>query len=260
MILVVVDSHSGWIEAIPTNSASAATTVELLRSIFARFGLPSCLVSDNGTSFTGAEFQEFVKGNCIRHIRTAPYKPQSNGLAERAVRAVKDGLKRVTQGTLTARLSRWLHLHRKVPSGQRNRSPAELLLSYSPKMRLDLATMKVPELKPSRSSSFQVGDEVLCRNFGAGKRWLAGKVVNLEGNRMAKVKTALGLLRRHHDQLRRLYGGSPTDTEVRQEFASDDWLDVEQTRPQPQVETQETSCPQPGRPQRSRRPPSRIDL
>ncbi|XP_037505210.2 uncharacterized protein K02A2.6-like [Rhipicephalus sanguineus] len=81
MILVVVDSYSGWIEAVPTQTATSAATIEILRDIFARFGLPTCLVSDNGTSFCSAEFREFVIQNGIRHFRTAPFHPQSNGLA-----------------------------------------------------------------------------------------------------------------------------------------------------------------------------------
>ena len=102
MILVVVDSYSGWIEAVHTQTATSAATTEILRDIFARFRLPTCLVSDNGTSFCSAEFREFVIQNGIRHFRTAPFHPQSNGLAERALRAVKDGLKRQTGGTLVA--------------------------------------------------------------------------------------------------------------------------------------------------------------
>lgn len=71
MVLVVVDSYSGWIEAVATNRATTAATIEILRSIFGRFGLPNCLVSDNGSAFVSAEFEEFITKNAIRHIRTA---------------------------------------------------------------------------------------------------------------------------------------------------------------------------------------------
>ncbi|XP_037515518.1 uncharacterized protein K02A2.6-like [Rhipicephalus sanguineus] len=97
MILVIVDSHSGWVEAIPTPSATTAATVEESRTVFARFGLPVYLVTDNGTSFTGVEFQDCAKKWHTTHSYSI-YKPQSNGLAERAVRSVKEGLKRMTGG------------------------------------------------------------------------------------------------------------------------------------------------------------------
>ena len=38
--------------------------------------------------------------NGIRHIQTAPYHPSSNGMAERAVQVVKQGIKKQSRGTL----------------------------------------------------------------------------------------------------------------------------------------------------------------
>ena len=48
MFLVLVDSHSRWLEVEPMQSTTAEKTAEALRSLFARYGLPKCLVSDNG--------------------------------------------------------------------------------------------------------------------------------------------------------------------------------------------------------------------
>ena len=67
------------------NAASTQSTIEHLRSMFARFGLPKVMVTDNGSCFTSSDFAEFARRNQIRHLRTAPYHPSSNGLAERAV-------------------------------------------------------------------------------------------------------------------------------------------------------------------------------
>jgi transposase InsO family protein len=58
-------------------------TIEVLRTIFARNGIPSRVVTDNGSQFTSSEFQQFMGLNGIKHIRTTPYHPSSNGLAER---------------------------------------------------------------------------------------------------------------------------------------------------------------------------------
>ena len=46
--------------------------------------------------------------NGIKHITSAPYHPSTNGMGERAVQTVKEGLKRLTCGTLETRLSRFL--------------------------------------------------------------------------------------------------------------------------------------------------------
>ena len=82
--LVVIESHSKWLEAFAMPSTTSSATIERLRTVFATFGVPKMLVSDNGTNFTSEEFQVFCSKNGIRHVTIAPYHPSSNGLAERA--------------------------------------------------------------------------------------------------------------------------------------------------------------------------------
>lgn len=96
-------------------STSSMRTIEELRTLFSRFGIPRTLVSDNGPQFVSEAFDEFMKNNGVVHLRSAPYHPQSNGLAERAVRTVKNGLKKNTQGTISTRLARMLHRYRRTP-------------------------------------------------------------------------------------------------------------------------------------------------
>ena len=74
-------------------SASTAT-VDRLRQTFSTQGLPEIIVSDNGSNFTSKEFETFLKLNGIKHITTAPYHPVSNGLTEKAVQTVKEGIKK----------------------------------------------------------------------------------------------------------------------------------------------------------------------
>ena len=40
------------------------------------------VASYNGTGFASNEFDEFLKGNGIRHVFSAPYHPSSNGQAD----------------------------------------------------------------------------------------------------------------------------------------------------------------------------------
>ena len=94
MILVIVDSHSKWIEAQVVNAATLQATIEKLRLVFSTHGLPEVIVSDNGTSFTSEEFAGFIRSNGIRHLMSAPYHPASNGLAKRAVQILKNALKK----------------------------------------------------------------------------------------------------------------------------------------------------------------------
>ena len=109
MFLVVVDSHSKWLEVIPMTSATTGKTLEVLGVLFAAHGLPEQLVSDNGPQFSSAEFETCMKANGIKHIRSAPGHPATNGEAERFVQTFKRALKtgKKDGGSLQARLSRF---------------------------------------------------------------------------------------------------------------------------------------------------------
>ena len=89
MYLVVVDAHSKWIEAICTPSATSAAVIEELNVLFAQFGLPDTIVTDNGTCFVSAEFSAILKRNGIKQITSAPYHLATNRMAECGVQIVK---------------------------------------------------------------------------------------------------------------------------------------------------------------------------
>lgn len=56
MFLVMVDAHSKWPEVAVMKTTSSEKTIEELRSVFSRFGLPQQLVSDNGPQLVSEEF------------------------------------------------------------------------------------------------------------------------------------------------------------------------------------------------------------
>ena len=78
MFLLLVDAHSKWVELFLMSSATSKATVEKLRTVFAQFGLPNTVATDNGTCFTSQEFTAFLRKNGA----STPYHPSSNGLAE----------------------------------------------------------------------------------------------------------------------------------------------------------------------------------
>ena len=102
--LILVDSHTKWMEIFPTKTATLTATITKLRWTFARYGVSQTIVTDNGTCFTSEEFESFLKSLGIQHITTAPYHPQSNGMAERCVQ-IKKNMKKITSGTVDERLS-----------------------------------------------------------------------------------------------------------------------------------------------------------
>ncbi len=65
MFLVMVDAHTKWLEAHVLKNITASVTVDTLCQVFSVHGLPDVVVTDNGPTFTGEMFQEFVKRNGI---------------------------------------------------------------------------------------------------------------------------------------------------------------------------------------------------
>lgn len=214
--LVVVDAYSKWLIVTVVPALTSQCTIRHLREIFATHGLPELLVSDNGTAFTSSEFKEFMVRNGIRHVTTAPYHPSSNGLAERAVRTFKEGMKKYTLGEIETRLARFLFHYRTTPHSTTGRSPAELLMGRCLRSPLDLiqpdAAEKVRQKQDQQKQNYdqhtkdrpvKLGDAVFARNFGCGPRWLPGKVATIQGSSMVLIQLQSDgrTVRRHLDQI-----------------------------------------------------------
>ena len=139
MILITIDAFSKMdrLDAQIVN-ATASVTIEHLRTLFATHGIPEVLVSDNGTQFTSAEFEELMRKNGIRHVRVSPYHPSSNGMAERAVKTLKEGLKKCgNTESLQCRISHILFHYRITPHSTTGVPPAELLFGRRIRSHLD---------------------------------------------------------------------------------------------------------------------------
>ena len=219
MYFIVVDVHSKWLEVKRVSSVSSAVTITQLKALFATFGLPEQLVSDNGPAFTSSEFASFMNHNGIRHMTSAPFHPSSNGLAERAVQSFKEGVKKLDGGNIEDKIVRFLFSYRRAPHSTTGRSPAELSMGRQPRSRLDLlkpnlATriqdrqeqMKSSHDRGTKERSFADGDLVFVHNYGSGAKWLPGQVTKHTGPVSCRVMMDNGLTwRRHYDQLRTRY-------------------------------------------------------
>jgi transposase InsO family protein len=217
MILVIMDSHTKWLEVCFTSSTSSSSTIRILRNTFSTHGLPDVIVSDNATGFTSAEFKEFCTLNGIQHITSAPYHPASNGLAERAVQIVKAGLKRMEgEGTDETKLCRFLFAYRRTPHSVTGRSPAELLFNREIKSRLSLLkpdlesrvhdkqqAQKYNHDKKSKERLLIVGDLVYARVYSRNKcSWMPAVVTRSTGPVSYEVRLTDGRTQRCHvDQL-----------------------------------------------------------
>uniref|UniRef100_A0A0N4W5J5 RNA-directed DNA polymerase n=1 Tax=Haemonchus placei TaxID=6290 RepID=A0A0N4W5J5_HAEPC len=99
MYFVVVDAYSRWPEIVEMSSVTTSCTIRELRRLFAQFGNTQTLVTDNGAQFTSAEIDDFCTKNGIRHIKSPPFHPQSNGQAERFVDTFKRSFKKMKESS-----------------------------------------------------------------------------------------------------------------------------------------------------------------
>ncbi|XP_062711901.1 uncharacterized protein K02A2.6-like [Aedes albopictus] len=198
--LVLVDSLSKWPEVVPTKRITSEATIAILRKIFSRFGMPEVLVSDNGAQLTSDVFERFCESNGITHLRTAPFHPQSNGLAE----------------------------SRNAPGGK---SPAEIL--FGKPLRTSFELMRPPskfyrvvnskqasqynEKHGAKTKCFEVKDKVYAQvHHGNDWSWVPGEVVERIGQVMYNIwlPDRQRLIRCHGNQLRKRYDTSSSPPEV----------------------------------------------
>ena len=229
---VLVDAHSKWLEVIPMASITSSSTIKALTSLFSRYGLCDEIVSDNGSQFTSDEFMEFCGRHGIRHIRTAPGHPQSNGQAERYVETVKSAL---IKGTSDGRnlfevLQNFLFHYRSTAHSTTNVSPAELFLKREFKTVLDLLRPAASDMsmkarirydqnfnRHTKERFFKAGDLVLVRDFRRGSdkvKWTAGTLMQRVGRRVWSVQVNEKIWRRHENQLKKRFWEESKATEL----------------------------------------------
>jgi transposase InsO family protein len=99
-LFVAIDKFTKWPEATPVVSITQSAVVAFLKSIVCRFGVPSRIITDNGTQFTSRIFQEYCEGIGTQLCFASVAHPRSNGQVERANAEILRGLKTRTYDCL----------------------------------------------------------------------------------------------------------------------------------------------------------------
>lgn len=73
----IVDTFTKLVEIIPTNIPLQNNELKKLQQIFANFGLPLKLISDNGKKFTSQLFNSFLKASGVANKTTALFHASS---------------------------------------------------------------------------------------------------------------------------------------------------------------------------------------
>ena len=97
-IVVVIDHFTCWIEvAILTNETSQSIMNFIGREILMRHGCPKRMQTDGSRPYVSSGIKNFFAKFNVTHDIAAPYQPESNGMAERLIRSLKDRLSHVNK-------------------------------------------------------------------------------------------------------------------------------------------------------------------
>ena len=145
--LLVVDYYSHYVEVVALpKSTSSLKIIQALKTIFARHGIPDQVRSDNGPQYHSDEFTQFAKEWGFQHSTRSPRYPQANGEVERAVKTVKNILKKEQDPTKA------LLAYRSTPLAS-GYSPAELLMGRKIKSTIPIIPQHLIPQLPNQNSS-----------------------------------------------------------------------------------------------------------
>ncbi len=143
-LLVVIDDYSRYPEIEIVSSTSAKSVIPKLDRIFATFGCPQVVRTDNGPPFQSAEFAAFAKYIGFTHRKVTPFWPQANGEVERMMRNLKKVYRTAKAENRSWKQAMYAYLrnYRSTPHSTTGVSPASLLFKHTFRTRL-------PELAPT---------------------------------------------------------------------------------------------------------------
>ncbi len=135
-LLTIIDEYSRFPFAFPCSNFESKTVIKCLTELFAIFGTPGYIHSDNGPSLISEELKSFLLAHGIATSNSAVYNPQGNGQCERyngiIWRTIELSLH--TKGLETAYweevLQESLHCIRTLLCTSTNETPHERLFSF----------------------------------------------------------------------------------------------------------------------------------
>jgi hypothetical protein len=150
--MVLSDNYSRFPVVEIIRSTATTTVVPRLDKIFAEFGIPQTLMSDNGPPFNGQPFADFATRLGFRHRKITPLHPMANGEAERFMRTLGKAI-RTAQMNINTPWQREIHTflrnYRSTQHSTTGECPATLMFQRT--MRVKLPSIETTE-HPSRAA------------------------------------------------------------------------------------------------------------
>ncbi len=93
-LLTIMCAATRYPEAIPLRTLKAKPIIKALMKFFSTFGLPKIVQTDQGSNFMSKVFQQVMTELNIKHVKSSPYHPESQGALERFHQTLKSMLKK----------------------------------------------------------------------------------------------------------------------------------------------------------------------
>ena len=105
---VAIDKFTKWPEVEAVRKVTAQSVVKFFKGLVCRFGVPSRIITDNGTQFTSHAFMQYIEDLGSKVCFASVAHPRSNSQAERANAEVLRGLRTKTFDRLRKSGRRWI--------------------------------------------------------------------------------------------------------------------------------------------------------
>ncbi|KAK0576232.1 hypothetical protein LWI29_013980 [Acer saccharum] len=173
--IVAVDYFTKWAEAEAlVHITEANTTSFVKKNIIYRFGIPSIIITDNGTQFDNKKFREMCEEFKIANYYASPAHPQTNGQTEAVNKVIKHTLKaklEAKKGGWADKLPEVLWAYRTTVRSSTGETPFALAFGteavipaettftsprvqlYSPEHNIDMLQQNLDELEEIRDAA-----------------------------------------------------------------------------------------------------------
>ena len=170
-LLVIIDYHSRWPDAVHMKTTSAANVINALERIFTTHGYPEALRSDNGQPFASREFLDYLTFRGITQLKGIPYWPQSNGEVEWFNRTILKTIRiaKINKNDWKDETRNFLFHYRTTPHTVTGLSPAKLLMNRELKDKLP-GLRQIPAISAHEHTNDKDALHKLKRNLYANKK------------------------------------------------------------------------------------------
>ena len=129
--LVLIDQRSRYPTVAFTTSTNATSLVKVLENVFAHYGLPDRVTTDNGPPFSSTNVHNYFKSKRIYHQKITPRWPRANGEVERFMQPLSKIIKAayIERTDWEKSVHQFLYSYRNTPHSVTQLPPAELMFS-----------------------------------------------------------------------------------------------------------------------------------